>query len=300
MLGESHDTVPVRQPKAYDSGPPSIAENRPVSAQREVSIERRRDAGREVRVDLVAVEDPLEIRLSHAGLGPAPVTLSLTMRTPGHDAELALGYLYCESVIAERSQVVGVAACAGNARALRVELTGPVPDLSPLQRVGTLSSSCGVCGKTSLESVTAVSAARPVGGTGTIEDAVLRVLPGRLRAAQATFALTGGLHGVGLFDFAGNLLAAREDVGRHNALDKLIGHALLQGGLPFTDHVLLLSGRASFELLQKAAMAGASIVAAVGAPSSLAIEMAQAAGITLVGFLNERGFNVYTHGERIR
>lgn len=271
-----------------------------LSVQREVSIERRRDGAQERRADLVAVEDPLEIRLSHAGLGPMPTTLSLTMRTPGHDAELAVGYLYCESVIADRDQIISVAACAGNARALRVELGGPIPDLSPLQRVGTMSSSCGVCGKTSLESLTALNAARRVSGTGIIDDAVLRDLPARLRVAQASFALTGGLHGVGLFDLAGTLLAAREDVGRHNALDKLIGHALLQHLLPFTDHLLLLSGRASFELLQKAAMAGASIVAAVGAPSSLAVEMAQAAGITLVGFLNARGYNVYTHGERVR
>lgn len=269
-------------------------------AQREVTIQRRRDGAHETRGDLVAVEDPLEIRLSHPGLGPAPITLSLTMRTPGHDAELAVGYLYCEAVIAERSQIVSIAACVGNARALRVELSGAIPDLSPLQRVGTMSSSCGVCGKTSLESVTAVNAARRVAGAATVADSVLRGLPDSLRAAQATFALTGGLHGVGLFDLTGKLLAAREDVGRHNALDKLIGQALLQDKLPFTDHILLLSGRASFELLQKASMAGASIVAAVGAPSSLAIEMAQAAGITLLGFLSERGYNVYTHGERVR
>lgn len=270
-----------------------------MSAQREVIIERRRDGVHERRADLVAVEEPLEIRLLHLGLGPAPVTLSLTMRTPGHDAELAVGYLYCEGVISDRAQIATVAPCAGNARALRVDLTGPIPDLSPLQRVGTMSSSCGVCGKTSLESVTAASSARIVAGAGAIDDAVLRALPARLRAAQATFALTGGLHGVGLFDLQGTLLAAREDVGRHNALDKLIGQALWQGELPFTDRVLLLSGRASFELLQKASMAGASIVAAVGAPSSLAVEMAQAAGITLVGFLNERGYNVYTRGERV-
>jgi FdhD protein len=166
------------------------------------------------------------------------------MRTPGNDDELALGYLFAEGVIAERRQVGSLLRCAENPLALRVELLGPEPDLGPLQRIGTLSSSCGVCGKTNLESL---APTRRVTGAACIADAVLRQLPARLRAAQPAFVATGGLHGVGLFDLDGRLLAVREDVGRHNALDKLIGSALKSDQLPWTDRLVLLSGRASID-----------------------------------------------------
>jgi FdhD protein len=263
---------------------------------REVEIERSGDAGIAACHDRVAVEEPLEIRVSHLLFDLGERTISITMRTPGNDDELALGYLYAEGIISGREQVGAVQHCAENVQALRVELLGPEPDLGPLQRVGTLSSSCGVCGKTSLGSL---APSRRVAGVACIDDAVLRQLPARLRAAQPAFAATGGLHGVGLFGLDGSLLAVREDVGRHNALDKLIGWALQAGQLPWTDRLVLLSGRASYELLQKSAMAGASMVAAVGAPSSLAIEQAHAAGMTLIGFLSERGYNVYAGGERL-
>jgi FdhD protein len=263
---------------------------------REVEIERSGDAGIAVCHDRVAVEEPLEIRVSHLLFDLNERTISITMRTPGNDDELALGYLYAEGIISDCEQVGAVQHCAENVQALRVELLGPKPDLGPLQRVGTLNSSCGVCGKTSVKSL---APSHPVAGSGRMAEAVLRQLPQRLRAAQPAFAATGGLHGVGLFDLQGNLLAVREDVGRHNALDKLIGWALKCDQLPWTDRLVLLSGRASYELLQKSAMAGASMVAAVGAPSSLAIEQAHAAGITLIGFLNERGYNVYAGRERL-
>ncbi len=236
------------------------------------------------------------MRISHLLFDLSERTISITMRTPGNDDELALGYLYAEGVIADRAQIGSVRMCAESASVVQVELLGPEPDLGPLQRFGTLSSSCGVCGKTSLASL---APTRPVAGSASIADAVLRQLPARLRAAQPAFLATGGLHGVGLFDLDGRLLSVREDVGRHNALDKLIGSALKSDQLPWTDRLLLLSGRASYELLQKSAMAGASIVAAVGAPSSMAIEHARAAGITLVGFLGEHGYNLYTGGHRV-
>ena len=270
-----------------------------MASQRSIVIDRLRDSCRQRVSDVVAVEEPLEIRVQHAGLGPQPRSISVTMRTPGADADLALGYLYCEGVIRSRSQVAAIRPCGGEERAIRVELIGPVPELGHLQRAGALSSSCGVCGKTSLDALTAVAPVQSVSGDVAVSRDLLPLLPSRLRSAQAIFSSTGGLHGVGLFDLDGNLLASREDVGRHNALDKLIGQALMANQLPWSDHIVLLSGRASFELLQKANMAGASIVAAVGAPSSLAIEQAEAAGITLIGFLNERGFNLYCHPHRV-
>jgi FdhD protein len=288
---------------AYDSrfdGRPERNAHLKTQAHQEFNIHRVGAAGSRTEPDQIAVEDPLEIRLAHASLGEGAQTLAITMRTPGHDAELAAGYLYCEAVLRDPTQIVQIAACAGNANAIRVDLDGPAPRLESLKRVGTMNSSCGVCGKTSLAAVTASSQSRRVCGSQPIDASLLQQLPARLRAAQTLFAVTGGSHGVGLFDLAGRLLALREDVGRHNALDKLVGQAFLGSTLPWTDHVLLLSGRASFELLQKATMAGASIVAAVGAPSSLAIEQAQAAGITLVGFLGERGFNIYAGAERVR
>ena len=263
---------------------------------REVEIERKGHAGTGICRDQVAIEEALEIRVSHVLHDLDDRTISITMRTPGNDAELVLGYLYAEAVIRERGHVGSLRACTENPQAMRVELLGPEPDLGPLQRVGTLNSSCGVCGKTSLKSL---PPSRQVAGSACITDAVLRSLPARLREAQPAFAATGGLHGVGLFDLDGHRLAVREDVGRHNALDKLVGWGLNADQLPWTDRLVMLSGRASYELVQKAAMAGASIVAAVGAPSSLAIELAETVGITLIGFLGERGYNIYNGGHRV-
>lgn len=268
-------------------------------AQKQFDIVRVSSAGCQSLPDSIAVEDALEIRLSHPALGEGARTLAISMRTPGHDAELVAGYLHGEAVLSDPAQIVQIGACAGNPNAVRIDLDGPAPNLDSLQRAGTMNSSCGVCGKTSLEAVTASSQSRRVSGSKRVDATVLRRLPQSLRAAQSLFAATGGCHGVGLFDLEGQLLALREDVGRHNALDKLVGQAFLARTLPWSDQVLLLSGRASFELLQKATMAGASIVAAVGAPSSLAIEQARAAGITLIGFLGEHGFNIYSGAERV-
>lgn len=251
--------------------------------------------------DAVAVEAALELRLAHPALGAAPVAVATTMRTPGADVELALGHLYAEGLIEARADVLAVRPCGGAVQALRVELRSEarVPDLKAHQRHGMLSSACGVCGKADADALRAQAVGARVAGSARVSAACLRELPARLRAAQEGFAATGGVHAVGLFDLHGQLLALREDVGRHNALDKLIGQALQRDQLPWTDCVVLLSGRASFELLQKAARAGASVIAAIGAPSSLAVEVAQRAGITLVGFLSVQGFNVYTGAQRI-
>lgn len=267
-----------------------------MSLFREVEIERRRDGTARVCADPVSIEEPLEIRVCHVLQDLTEHTISITMRTPGNDEELALGYLYAETIIVHRDQIGSVRRCATEPRALRVELLGPEPDLATLQRSGALSASCGVCGKASLAGL---APTRRVSGNATVRDAVLRGLPAQLRRAQPAFDATGGLHGVGLFDLDGTLQAVREDVGRHNALDKLIGWALTSDRLPWTDRLVMLSGRASHELLQKSAMAGASIVAAVGAPSSAAIDQARAAGITLIGFLGERGYNIYAGAERV-
>lgn len=258
--------------------------------------------------DQLAVEEPLEIRL---GFGPAGSrehrTVSLTMRTPGSDRELAAGFLYTEGIIAGRSQIAELRSCGprvgpGNHHnVVRVELAPEVEvDLGRLQRHFYTTSSCGVCGKTSLEALEVATGRAPVTATFQVDPEVLVQLPERLRAAQELFGRTGGLHASALFSLEGTLLGVREDVGRHNALDKLIGVQLLGDALPLSERILLLSGRASFELLQKAFVAGAPLVAAVGAPSSLAVELAERFGITLVGWLRGGRFSIYSHPERIR
>ncbi|MCC6592998.1 MAG: formate dehydrogenase accessory sulfurtransferase FdhD [Xanthomonadales bacterium] len=266
-----------------------------------LSIQRLRDGALLACEDRLAVEAALELRLTHPALGTAPVAVATTLRTPGEDSDLAIGHLYAEGLIESRADVLGVHPCKGPVQALRVDLhiDARVPDLKSLRRHGTLSSACGACGKVAADALRAEAVGARVRGSARLAATSLCALPDRLRSAQTAFATTGGVHGVGLFGYDGELLALREDVGRHNALDKLIGHALQQGGLPWTDHALLWSGRASFELLQKAARAGASLVAAIGAPSSLAVEVAQRAGITLVGFLSPQGFNVYAGAERV-
>lgn len=270
-------------------------------ATQPVSIERIRQGSREVRDDLLAVEEPLEIRLvapGEEGLGRA---LSVTMRTPGQDTELALGFLYGEGIIRARTDVRGARHCGESGNVMRIELaSAPNRDLGDLQRNFYMTSSCGVCGKSSIEAVTGHIRVRRIAAGWQVSESVLAQLPSALRAAQMTFESTGGLHAVGLFDLAGKVVAAFEDVGRHNAFDKLVGSQLLADRLPLDQSIVLLSGRASFELVQKAAAAGVALLVAIGAPSSLAVNLAREAGMTLVGFLRDGNFNIYSHGQRIR
>jgi FdhD protein len=234
--------------------------------------------------DLLAVEEPLEIRI-----GGLPV--AVTMRTPGHDEELALGFCLSEGLRPAEARL------PDDLSANVVEVDAPGFDPARLQRSFYTSSSCGVCGKGALEAV-AVDAPR-VESMLTVTAELVSSLPERLRAAQPTFAATGGLHATGLFDTRGELLSVREDVGRHNAFDKVVGWAFVNGRLPLADGLLCVSGRISFELVQKAAVAGCPILAAVGAPSSLAVELARDRGVTLCGFVRGGRLNVYTEPWRI-
>ncbi len=244
--------------------------------------------------DFLAVEEPLEIWVEH-GQPQARIsrTLSITMRTPGADEDLVRGFLLTEGIVRHAMEITDVQLLAENKILARLDPTAEF-DMSRLDRHFYTSSSCGVCGKTSIEAVktTAVGKFHPLTFRA-LNSEVLYALPDRLRAAQSSFDLTGGLHASALFSLDGTLLALREDVGRHNALDKLIGHSATASGLPLTNTILLLSGRASFELIQKAAMAGIPVVCAVGAPSSLAVTTAKEFGIVLIGFLRGRRFNVY-------
>ena len=273
-------------------------------AHREVQIDALRDAGNVHRADAIAVEEPLEIRLLKDGSaenGGTGRPISITMRTPGDDPELALGFLFGEGLLREPRDVVDVRPCGPTGNVIRVTVRADLPlDLERLQRNFYTTSSCGVCGKASIEAVTANVGIRSVASDLIVRESVLRVMPDVLRAVQAGFAETGGMHAVGLFTAEGELIASREDVGRHNAMDKLVGAALMNGTLPWSERIVLLSGRASFELIQKAMMAGASMVAAIGAPSTLALELAESAGITLVAFLRSGGCNVYCHAARVR
>lgn len=257
--------------------------------------------GLEAVDDVVAVEEPLAIRVA---AGDERRHLAVTMRTPGDDAELAVGWLHAEGVLRDRADVVDISWCARDLgrqdhNAVTVTMRGPrLPDLSSLQRTGAVTSACGVCGKTTIDGMVSPSVDRPRPPL-TVTPGTLMALPERLRAAQRTFRSTGGLHAAGLFTADGSLLGLREDVGRHNALDKLVGAALLDGELPWHDRLLLLSGRASFELLQKAVMAGVRVVCSVGAPSSLAVDVARRFDVTLVGFLRATGANVYAGAHRV-
>jgi FdhD protein len=272
----------------------------PEPALAAVRICRISSAGATVQPDLLAVEEPLEIRLGHDVDGRrvhAPV--SITMRTPGHDDELAVGFLFTEGILSAREQVAGVRSC-GTGNVVRVDLAaGASVDVSRLQRHFYTSSSCGVCGKASLEAVQVCPHHRLAHGVPVVGGEVIHHLPESLRAAQTVFDRTGGLHAAALFSPAGELLSLREDVGRHNALDKLIGAQFLAGRTPLSESVLLVSGRASFELVQKAVMAGIPILAAVGAPSSLAVTLARQHGLTVIGFVRHDRFNIYTGAERI-
>lgn len=247
-------------------------------------------------LDELAVEEPLEITLIH-GSEATHQTLAITMRTPGYDQELALGFLFAEGIIQQLSQVQELHVRANH---VTVRLAQHVVlDLPQLTRHVYTTSSCGICGKTSLESPSISPACTLAPALPMISAAVLYRLPERMRQAQTLFEVTGGAHAAALFDPQGQLLYLKEDVGRHNALDKLVGQMLLNHDLPRRHCVLVVSGRASFELIQKALMAGIPMVAAIGAPSSLAVAMAAQHGLTLVGFLRNQQASLYTHHERI-
>lgn len=247
------------------------------------------------RSDFVACEEPLEIRV-------AGRSVAVTMRTPGHDRELAAGFLLSEGIIRHREDIVQILHCRAAAapdNTLNVFLSSSLKlDFARLTRHVFASSSCGLCGKASIESVH--QHFPPVTSDVTVKAATLSRLPSRMRRAQKAFSQTGGLHAAAMFDARGRLLVVREDVGRHNAVDKVLGYGLLEGKLPFDSHVLLVSGRASFEILQKALSARVPIVCAVSAPSSLAVDFGNASGQTLVGFLRDGGMNVYSFPERVR
>jgi FdhD protein len=273
-----------------------IPPTRHVTSHRIVAV---RGESLEVRDDRIVGEAPLEIRA--AGPQQDPVPVAVTMRTPGHENELAIGFLRSEGLI-NGDEVVSTS--AGNPATLSqpddsitVRLSRPFDDSAVAERHFVATASCGICGKASIEEVAVRCDPIPAGPI--VARALIVALPGLLRAAQRAFDETGGLHAAGLFSPNGELIAIREDVGRHNALDKLIGSQVMEGALPLNQRLLMVSGRVSFEIVQKAAVAGVPIVCAVSAPSDLAIETAERLGVTLVGFLRGDGFNVYSHDGRI-
>ena len=253
-------------------------------------IRRKRDGELEYLPDELTIEEPLEIRV-----GRKPI--ATTMRTPGHDEELAAGFLLSEGIVRGRDQIASVSLSSDNR--VVVELADGVKlKLNSTQRFGTISSSCGLCGKTSIDTIR--QNFPPVRSTDIrIDIETLLSFPEILRNAQSDFARTGGIHAAGIFGVDGKLKIAREDIGRHNAVDKAVGRAFLDGLLPLKRHLLLVSGRASFEIIQKTLAAGIPVVAAVSAPSSLAVEFARDSNQTLIGFLRPPSFNIYTHIERV-
>lgn len=241
--------------------------------------------------DLLAVEEPVEIRLGERNV-------AITMRTPGNDEELAVGFLFTEGILRDRGQVTGISLGGENRVTVSLRDESAV-DFERLERNFYVSSSCGVCGKASIQAVEAIGCPVLARNAPLIEEALIHSLPDKLRAHQMVFDRTGGLHAAALFRSTGELVNVREDVGRHNAVDKLIGAAFLKGDVPLADHVLMVSGRASFELVQKALMAGIAVMAAVGAPSSLAVELALRYGMTLIGFVRDQRFNIYSGESRL-
>ena len=255
------------------------------------------DNSREIRFDSLVAEEPLEMRVGGR-------SLAVTMRTPGNDFELATGFLLTEGLITGGSDVATVSYCPGqDKQEFNVVDVVLAPGVSapPVQatRPFVTTSSCGLCGKSSIDTVRSRSTYDVAGDDLRVPADVLCALPGRLREAQRVFDRTGGLHAAGLFDSTGRMVCLREDVGRHNAFDKVIGWAAMGGRLPLRDHLILASGRASFELVQKALMAGLPLLAAVSAPSNLAADLAEESGMTLVGFLRGDTMNVYTGAERV-
>ena len=288
--------------EAGDAAPGFVATASQVRLE-PVEISRQRDGRSETVCDSVSIEEPLEIRV--AGAGFEETALAVTMRTPGCDDELTLGFLFSEGIIRSIDDIVALEHCRPPSpgkrlhNAIRVTLSaGCAFRPEQLLRHFYTSSSCGVCGSTSIDSVMNKTLA-PVASAFRITPANLRRLPAHLRQLQTDFSRTGGIHAAALVDASGELTEVREDVGRHNAVDKLIGARLMCGGIPLDGHGLMLSGRAGFELVQKAAMAGAEFVAAIGPPSSLSIELAERAGLTLAGFVSDAGYNLYSHFERV-
>ena len=270
---------------------------RPVTPVRVVVVR----SGHHIEVpDQVATEEPMEIRA--AGPQQRPQPIAVTMRTPGHDFELAAGFLYTEAVIAGRGDVAAVKYCdlpddeEQRFNTVTVELTVPVAE-GGANRSFAVNASCGVCGKSSIDLITVACPVLP--RAPLVPRSLLADLPSRLRAQQKLFGQTGGLHAAAVFDASGTPVCVREDVGRHNAVDKVIGHALLADRLPLTGCMLMVSGRISFDIVQKAARAGLAVLAAVSAPSSLAVDAAERLGVTLAGFVRDDRFNLYCHSERI-
>src|SRR5271166_2050774 len=250
--------------------------------------------------DRVAVEAPLEFQLHHPALGGEAVSFGTTMRTPGDDESLAAGLLYGEGIINRAEDIAAIETSTRRPNVVNVRLHSHVQiDVQISPRRFSAGSSCGVCGTTSLDAAIARAAATRIDSRLRVELAMLLSLPARMRASQSKFGDTGGIHAAANFDARGALLGLAEDVGRHNAFDKLVGENLLAGRLPLSNHVVLLSGRASFELVQKALRAGVAVLAAIGAPSSLAVNLAAASGLTLVGFLRETQCNVYANAQRL-
>ena len=253
-------------------------------------IRRKQDGSLEYLRDDLTIEEPLEIRIGRK-------TLATTMRTPGHDDELAVGFLVSEGIVRDRSAIAKISVDADK-RAIVDLAAGVKLKLNSAQRFGTISSSCGLCGKTSIDAIRQSFPAIESSNVR-IDIETLLSLPQKLRDAQSDFARTGGIHAAGIFDSNGELKIVREDIGRHNAVDKAIGRAFLDKLFPLNRHVLLVSGRASFEIIQKALAAGVAIVAAVSAPSTLAAEFAWESNQTLIGFLRPPSFNIYSHVERV-
>ena len=253
-------------------------------------IRRKRDGGLEYLPDDLTIEEPLEICIGRK-------ILATTMRTPGHDDELAAGFLISEAIVREREEIANISSDRDNR--VIFDLKDSVKlKLNSTKRFGTISSSCGLCGKTSIDAIhqnfPAITSKEI-----RVDIETLLLLPEKLRNAQSDFARTGGIHAAGIFDANGELKIAREDIGRHNAVDKAIGRAFLDGSLPLDRHLLLVSGRASFEIVQKALAAGIPIIAAVSAPSTLAVSFARESNQTLIGFLRPPSFNIYAHVERV-
>ncbi len=273
-------------------------------ATRATKVTRYRGDTVSQRKDVLAVEEPLEIRVSWMHEGRRRVEpLAVTMRTPGDDFELVAGFLHGEGVVAHADHLTELTYCQGpeeqEYNVVEARLApGRTFDVEHIRRNVYTTSSCGVCGKASLEAVEALGCTM-LGEGPIVSGSLIPDLPDRLREEQGVFDRTGGLHAAGLFDVSGTLLALREDVGRHNAVDKVVGHDFLARRLPATDRMLVVSGRASFELVQKAIVAGIPMLIAVGAPSSLAVDLARRFRQTLIGFARDGGFNVYTGADRI-
>jgi len=253
-------------------------------------IRRKHDGKLEYLPDELTIEEPLEIRIGRK-------TIAITMCTPGHDEELAAGFFFSEGIVRDPGDIADLSLCTDNRVVVELAI-GLKAKLKTAQRFGTISSSCGLCGKTRIEAIRQNFPA--IRATALrIDIETLLSLPEKLRDAQSDFAHTGGIHAAGIFDVNGELKIAREDIGRHNAVDKAIGRAFLDRLVPLDSHVLLVSGRASFEIIQKTLAAGIPIVAAVSAPSSLAVEFARDSNQTLIGFLRPPSFNIYSHIERV-